>query len=175
MNKLIPLILFVFIAGCSSTDVYTKNPDRIKEIQKIAVLPFTCNKPQIGVSIADSLSANLVVSRFEVIERNQLQKLLAEQGLSMTGVLENTQMIVGKIKNIDAIIVGSATTEVGFVGMFRGGYRRYVSNAVARMIDITNGEVLVAVTFTTEMADPGDGIATASKVGKKLAKKFVHN
>ncbi len=169
---IISFIVFIIFIGCATTKVFVKNPDRLQRINRIAVLPFVCNNAEIGYNIAESLSANLVMSRFTIIERGQLQNLLVEQDLSLTGVIENNQLIIGKIKGVDAVIVGSATTKRGFAGMLYGGVIEYVSNCSARLIDIETGEVLLATNFTAESASTMSGVTTAAEIGESLARKI---
>jgi len=178
MNKSAMKLLFVvcllFISGCATTKEFVKNPQRLESIRRIAVMPFNGNNTDIGNAVAESLSANLLNSRFTIIERTQLDKLLAEQGLSLTGVLQNEQSIVGKIKGIDAIIVGSTTTARGFAGLLNGGYRDYVSNCSARLIDVATGEILFAVTYTSSGPRNQHGFVMPSDVGEMLAERFLH-
>ncbi len=169
---IISCIVFIIFIGGATTKVFVKNPDRLQRINRIAVLPFVCNNAEIGYNIAESLSANLVMSRFTIIERGQLQNLLVEQDLSLTGVIENNQLIIGKIKGVDAVIVGSATTKRGFAGMLYGGVIEYVSNCSARLIDIETGEVLLATNFTAESASTMSGVTTAAEIGESLARKI---
>ena len=178
MNKSAMTLLFVVsllcITACATTKEFTKNSQRLKSIQRIAIIPFTAKNTEMGYAVAESLSANLLHSRFTVIERTQLDKLLAEQGLSLTGVLEDQQSIVGKIKGIDAIIVGSATISNGFAGLSNGGYRDYISNCSAKLIDVATGEILFAVTYTSSRPRNLHGFVTPINVGEILAQKLIH-
>ena len=128
----------------------------------------------MGSAVAESLSANLLNSRFTVIERTQLDKILAEQGLSLAGVLQDQQSIIGKIKGIDAIIVGSATISNGFAGLLNGGYRDYISNCSARLIDVVTGEILFAATYTSSRPRNQHGFVTPTDVGELLAQELIH-
>ena len=132
-----------------------------------------CNNREVGDSISEALSAQLLTSRFNVIERAQFEKLLAEQGLTLSVVLEDQSSIIGKIKGVDAIIVGSATTDRGFAGLAYGGYKDYVASSTARMIDVIIGEVLVAATFSSSGASTMSGVTTPSDVGENLAKELA--
>jgi hypothetical protein len=165
--------LLYVVTGCATTKGFVKNPERLKSIQKVAVLPFTSYNAEVGFAIAESLSANLVASRFIVVERIQLEKILAEQGLTLTGVLENQQSIIGKLKGVDAVIVGTATVSRGFAGMLFGGYIDYVSNCTARMIEVSTGEIIVAATFTATTASTQRGVTTAAEVGQLLSEKII--
>jgi curli biogenesis system outer membrane secretion channel CsgG len=167
-------LMFIFACATATTKEYVRNPQRLKSIQRIAVLPFTASHPDMGNAVAEGLSAHLVKSRFTIIERAQLDKLLAEQGLSLTGVLQDQQSIIGKIKGIDAIIVGSATIANGFAGLLNGGYRDYISNCSARLIDVATGEVLYAATYETNRPRNQYGFVMPTDVGEILAQKLLH-
>ena len=172
-RTLLPLILLpIFVVGCASTKGFVKNPERLKAIKKVAVLPFVCDSREVGYAISEALSARLLASQYTVIERAQFEKLLREQGLTLTGVLEDQGSIIGKIKGVDAIIVGSASTDRGWAGIQYGGYKDYVSTSTARMIDLVTGEVLVAATFSSSGASTMSGVATPSDVGEKLAEEI---
>ena len=99
--------------------------------------------------------------------------MVSLQGLTLSGVLEDYQTMVGKIKGIDAIILGSASTTSGFAGLMYGGFREYVSNCTARMIDVDTGEVLLAANFSSEGASTMSGVTTATEIGEDLAKKLA--
>src|SRR3990172_5395743 len=101
------------------------------------------------------------------------EKILSEQGLTLTGVLENQQSIIGKLKGVDAIIVGTASVSRGFAGLIYGGTIDYVSNCTARMIDVATGEIIVAATFTASTASTQRGVTTATEVGQLLAEKII--
>lgn len=177
MSKFSRSVMIVFlmalVIGCATTRGFVKNPERLKSIQKVAVLPFAAYNAEVGVTIAESLSANLVASRFTVVERIQLEKILSEQGLTLTGVLENQQSIVGKVKGVDAVIVGTVSVSHGFAGLVYGGYIDYVSNCTARMIDVATGEVVVAATFSASTASTQRGVTTPTEVGQLLADKII--
>jgi curli biogenesis system outer membrane secretion channel CsgG len=83
-------------------------------VQKIAVIEFADlegNVTQLGRFIAEELITRIFTSgRFEVVERNLLQKVLEEQQLGMTGYIDQaTAISLGQILGVDAIITGSLT------------------------------------------------------------------
>ena len=63
----------------------------------------------LGGRMADMLVSGLVQNRnYELIERSQLNKVMEEQGLGMTGVLDQSNVAqVGKIAGLDYIVLGS--------------------------------------------------------------------
>src|SRR6202030_3508114 len=115
----------------------------------------------IGKGIADLLVKNLVTDgTYSVIERKQLDKILAEQNFSNSDRANPASAAkIGKILGVDAIIVGSITEfgndtknqNIGGAGGNWGGFGiggvgRKKSKAVvgitARIIDIDTGEIL---------------------------------
>ncbi len=167
------LCSLLLLVGCASTKTFIRNQERLEEIQRVAVFPFVCSQGSTGYSIADALSAHLLQSRFDVIERSQLNRLLEEQGLTLSGALEDYEFIIGKIKGVDeAIIVGNASMSQGFAGWLYGGYVNYVSSCTAKMIDVVTGELIIAVTFSADSPTPMSGRVTPTKVGGWLAKKL---
>src|SRR5438477_8856072 len=133
----------------------------------------------IGKGIADLLVDKLVNDgTYSVIERKQLDKILAEQNFSNSDRADpNSAAKIGKVLGVSAIIVGSITqfgrddksTNVGggalggVTGRFGiGGVRKSKSTAVvqitARMIDTTTAEILASVTSKNEASREGTGI-----------------
>jgi len=161
------LFIFGLICGCGSTPVKVvfDSPKQIRNVNKVAVFPFVCNRSETGKIIADALAENLKDSRFSVIEKDRLQNLLENHRLTLDSVSENPKSAVGKLKEVDAVITGSAS-----VRAFRG-YVDYVADTTARMIDMTTGEVLLEVHFTAEDISRFSmkGTIPANEIGKGLA------
>lgn len=81
-------------------------------VSKIAVIEFADlegNVTQLGKFIAEELITRIFTTgRFDVVERNLLQKVLEEQKLGMTGYIDQeTAISLGQILGVDAIISGS--------------------------------------------------------------------
>lgn len=115
----------------------------------------------IGKGITNLLVKYLVQDgTYSVIERNALDKIMAEQNFSNSDrVNPNSAAKIGKILGVDAMIVGSVTqfgnetknTGVGgagggFGGFGIGGFKHTNSKAIvnidARMVDIDTAEIL---------------------------------
>ncbi|MEA2096234.1 MAG: carboxypeptidase regulatory-like domain-containing protein [Candidatus Cloacimonadota bacterium] len=84
-----------------------KIPDRTPA----AVLPIMCSKEELKVN-AEYFTANLLFAfsvnkTFKAIERNDLQKIIEEQKLQLTGFTDlNKAVEVGKIMGADMLIAG---------------------------------------------------------------------
>lgn len=170
---LLLLVLATTLSACASSERYVKNPERLEKVERIAVLPLRSNRSDIGRNIAESMSANLIRSKYRIIERSQLEKILEEHEMTVDGIVKGDRSFVGRISGVDALILGSATVDRGFAGLAHGGNIDYVSNATARMIDVDTGKVLVAATFTSEGASTMSGVTTATEVGEQLAGRII--
>jgi TolB-like protein len=83
--------------------------------------------------VTDALSDELMKSgKFRVMERTQMEKILAEQGFQQSGGCDGTECAieVGKLLSVDHMVVGC----LGKLG------ESYTLNA--RVVDITTGEVV---------------------------------
>ncbi len=96
--------------------IVTSLSQQMKESQiaKVAVVPFpdlNGYQSALGEFIAEELITQLFVQnpgQFAVVERRQLNKVLAEQKLSTSSVFEADNISkVGKILGVDAIVTGS--------------------------------------------------------------------
>ena len=115
---------------------------------------------------------------YSVIERNQLDKILAEQNFSNSDRADpNTAAKIARVLGVDAIIIGSITqfgrddkkTDIGggalgnVTGRFGlGGVRKTQSTAVvqitARMINTSTAEILASCTAKGESSRKGTGL-----------------
>src|ERR1035437_1089323 len=133
----------------------------------------------VGKGIADLLVDKLVQDgTLSVIERKQLDKIIAEQNFSNSDRADsNSAAKIGRVLGVNAIIVGSITqfgrhdkqTNIGGGALGRvtgrfgiGGVRKTKSTAVvqitARMIDTNTAEILASVTSKNEATRDGTGI-----------------
>lgn len=83
---------------------------------KIAVSDFLDNnqiQTELGKSIAEELSVGLINANsdsFQVMERSNLTAILTEHKLASTGLIDpETAKKLGKLKAVDAVIVGTIT------------------------------------------------------------------
>lgn len=128
----------------------------------------------VGKGIADLLVDKLVESGvYSVIERKQLDKILAEQNFSNSDRADpNSAAKIGRILGVNAMIVGSITqfgrddksTNIGGIGRVTdrfgiGGVSKKESTAVvqitARMIDVNTAEILASATSKNESSRKG--------------------
>jgi TolB-like protein len=138
----------------------TYDPARVTQVGSrlsLAVLPFggKGEAAKYVENVSEDMVTNLVnLRRFKVIERGALDKVLAEQSLQLSGVVDEKAAVnVGKIAGADAIVLGNLT-------MVKG--RTKVS---ARVIDTETGETILA---KDEQGTGGD-LAEVEKLTQRVA------
>ena len=116
----------------------TYDPSRVAQVGSrlsIAVLPFDnrSGNAEITNTVQDKMITSLYsLKRFKIIERSQIDKVMSEQKLGMTGAIDPAKAVkAGKILGVDAILMGSISSSGG-IGMD------------ARLIDTENGTVITA-------------------------------
>jgi TolB-like protein len=84
---------------------------QVGERLRIAILPLENKGQNAGIDLLDKLITVFVnLDRFKVLERAQLEKVLEEQKLGMTGVLDAaTAAKIGKGIGVDAVVSGSVS------------------------------------------------------------------
>jgi len=115
MKKLLIVPFLLMLVSCAGAPVVTfqtiKPPEiNIGDVSKIAVAEFEGPEGS-GELAAYKLTEYLVqTNRFTVLEREKIDKILQEQGLSMTGVIDqNSAVEIGKLLGVDALIFGNVT------------------------------------------------------------------
>ena len=96
--------------ACSTATIALKSGYDFSRVKKIAVLRFNGapGYPNSGDMVADIMGQNLLSAGYNVIERNDLAKVLAERKLDLNGNFNEEQLKeIGKVTGVDAVIVGS--------------------------------------------------------------------
>lgn len=146
--------------------------DDLKGLKKrIAVVDFEDRSGwghNIGTGLADMLVTDLVKSgNFMVIERQELSKILEEQGLGMSGaVTPQSAAQVGKLLGVELMVMGSVSEfgekksgiggSLGKLGI-GGRVTKRKARAVVdiRLVNTTTAEIILAETAEGEEGDTG--------------------
>ncbi len=153
------IFLFITLGFCDDLQGLKK---------RIAVIDFEDRSGwghNIGSGLADMLVTDLVKSKkFMVIEREELSRVLEEQGLGMSGaVTPQSAAQVGKLLGVELIVTGSVSEfgekksglggSVGKLGI-GGKFTKRKARAVVdvRLVNTTTGEIILA-----EKAEGEDG------------------
>jgi curli biogenesis system outer membrane secretion channel CsgG len=191
MKRRIAFVLFFTVLATAQAQkkrVAVMNFDYATVYSGVSAL-FGSNQ-DIGKGIADMLVDKLVNDgTFSVIERKQLDKILAEQNFSNSDRADpNSAAKIGRVLGVSAIIVGSITqfgrddksTNIGGGALGGatsrfgiGGVRKSKSTAVvqitARMIDTNTAEILASVTSKNQAERDGTGLIGAGGSNAGLA------
>ncbi len=123
---------------------------------RIAVVGFDNNSSfnawgdRLGLAAQDELTTQLVQSgAFTVVERAQLDRVLNEQQLGMSGAVDpRTAARIGEILGIDYVLTGSITQfsierHEGRLGPLSASYSEAESILDVRVVDVNTAEILL--------------------------------
>ena len=176
-------------AVCSLLALVLATPLFAQQKHRVAVMDFNYGTVQssvaaifgsdqdVGKGVVDLLIDRLVNDgAYRVIERQALDKVLAEQNFSNSSRADaNTAAKIGKLLGVDTIIVGDITqfgrddhnTNVGGMGSTLGKYglggvglhkAKAVVAVTARMVDVNTGEILASVSGAGESTRSGTNL-----------------
>ncbi len=143
---------------------------------RIAVARFTDKTGKgwwtgaIGDGMADQLATALVMTnRFIVLERQNLDAVLAEQDLALAGrVKQGTEARAGEIEGAELLVMGAVTEFEGaasggggglggfgggIVGAIAGGYKKAHMAIDLRIVDAKTSRILAATTVEGSATD----------------------
>lgn len=143
------MVVGVFVILCGNAYATDK--------MRIAILPFEIGAsgvpPDAAVGLADMMVTALVKTKmYEIVEREQLQKILSEQKFRMSGLVDpSTAVQIGKMLGIKKIFIGKIT-QMGITetdAIFIKVATAKVSIDV-RIIDVETGVIEIAETATAD-------------------------
>ena len=150
---------------------------------RIAVARFTDKtgrgwwNGQIGDGMADQIATALVMTnRFVVLERQNLDVVLAEQDLGASGrIKSNTEAAIGEIEGAELLVMG-AVTEFdpgnsgggGSLGGFGGGWIGALAAGLSRSHIAIDLRVVDAKTSRILLATTVEGTATDFNIGHSI-------
>ncbi|NQT34760.1 hypothetical protein HQ587_06185 [bacterium] len=144
----------------------TYDPSRVTRVGSrltVAVMPVRVvgGEETIGLHVMEKMITQLVnLRRFRVLERSQLEKIMEEQSLSLSGMMDEAIAIeVGKLAAADAIILTSLTINPGY------------AKVIARVIETETGITVVAQDAESKNID----LHSIDKVIENLAVKIYNS
>lgn len=189
MRKIIMLVLLLGADRPAAADTTTQKLSRLSEKlisdyqgkkgaqnTTLAAFPFNTDdklaKKRIGFAVVETMSHKFVSNGlFTVVERAELNKLLAEQKLSASGVIENeTAIKLGQVLGAQVLLLGNVQ---------KAG-KNYQINA--RLVDVRSSEVvssgyeeLAASAFEEEAGGLVAYVPEAQVLGVYLLYNYRHN
>ncbi len=170
MKKAMSLCLILSLGACAPTTTVkqkeTMTIDKPKGMvglkRRVGVVDFLNKKkygePRLGTTASDIQNTELAKSgQIIVVERDKLDKIMAEQKLGMSGAIDaGTAAKVGKILGLNAIVTGAISQfgeeSEGSEYLITQSKRQIVKCTVdIRVVDAETGQILYA--------DSGSGLA----------------
>ncbi len=158
------LVLFMFFLQFVSL-VFAYADTAPNKAAKVAVVDFIVYGKGLDADLAAMVSDWFMASftkdaRFEVIERGLLKKILDEQELSMSGLVdEQTAAKVGKMLGVNAIITGAVSRVGNDIEL------------VARAVDVETAAIVAAESGKTDDINKLREMATG--IAARLARLFL--
>lgn len=139
--------IFAMILNCSTIDIaVSKKVDLNEKIKKVAVFPFDIKDADWGDEFSDSITHYFFkTGKVEVAEREAIEKIFKEHGLSMSGAIDQKQAAkVGKLLGVDIIIMGrgSALRIASKKGV---AYNNLIDTFSLKAICVETGALLITV------------------------------
>ena len=157
-HPLLGIILPVLVCVVLLLNVGTSQAQQGPHSMRLAVLPFGVNDltgevqqpDRLGTALATELEAMLVQSlRFSVMTRLDLDKILDEIALSVTGIVQPAgAREFGELAGVDIIVTGSITV-----------FEADAISVSMRFISVDTGQVVFAGTWTISSAREFESIA----------------
>ena len=113
MKKILGLALIACLlaAGCMPKTVISKTYD-FNRMDRIGVMSFT-NSWAAMQGVENLFAKYLISSGFKVVERAQLESVLKEHNISVSGYLSpETTREIGKILGVDVLLIGEVSSYV---------------------------------------------------------------
>lgn len=120
-----------------------------------------------GKAVSGRLITDLVQNgHYTVVERNQLQKVMAEQQLSLSGAVDENQAVqIGKLAGVEALILGSGGYTIKDIGKWEEkkikdendqerkvkvykAIRKVDLQLTYRIVNVTTGEIMASRNLT---------------------------
>lgn len=165
MKRLL-ILLFVLLAGCASASKPEIKPLADFPFQKrpiIAVMDFEnkSGEQQYNVvlqGISDQVIEELLqYGRFRIVERENLDGILSEFKLEMTGFVDEKYVKeIGKHLGVDALLFGSLRSVIhkenkNHAGLAYSLQRKTEVTLSARLVTVETNEILSSSTVTTNI------------------------
>jgi len=157
MKRYFLSLLILIISFVSVSCVTTPRPSRVnvsvdprakeKIFKKVAIFPFRAPVELAGSSVADMFTTSILKTyKYRVIERSQIETILKEQELELTGITEIPVSIkVGQMLGADGVILGTIP-EYGYKAV---DTRQLLAVGLSiRLIDSTTGTVIWSITHS---------------------------
>ena len=161
MRVLLQLIFMFLIVFCSwgKMDVIASLNADLSKVRKVAICDVMNDRKASGDTISEQLTMEFMRRGFSVMERKQLERILAEQELQAGEAFDESNVVrLGKLLGVDALIFVN-------LGTARGAKRNRMPASI-KMVSTQTGEIIIMAT-----ADAKKSVRSM----KKMMEKFVRH
>ena len=143
LTQVLFLIHAFFVMGCSALSKPIPTSEALKNIKKVAVLPFNniSGQKEAGKIVANVFVTEIFkIGRFHVEEPGNVFQFMVQERISTIGEIEiERAKILGRRLGVDAVIVGTVDEFDDGKG---GRYPTPVVSITARMIESGSGKLI---------------------------------
>lgn len=114
-RTLFPLLALLLASACAGGRVSVKPGYDFRRIKSVGVprFPDARELPESGLIVADMIAQELMMAGLTIVERTQLEKVMAEQRLGATGALSRQGVKrMGRLLGVDAVVIGSVKARI---------------------------------------------------------------
>lgn len=166
MKRVLVLTAVLGMAVAGARPGLARAQAQVEDLPRVAVLDFTgfmMGDGNAAISLGKAIAAMLVTEfsgrdGIQVVERAQLNEMLREQDLALSGRLDETSAVeIGKLLGVQYVVTGQATDIVGNLRMD------------IRAIDVETSEIVAVLKMsdrTTELLSVV--VALADEFGEQL-------
>jgi hypothetical protein len=155
------LFLAVVLFSLPSCGHYVKSyskPGIRLQGKSLGIMPFSCNIPEVGKVVGDTIGADLLESGFKIVDRTQIGKILQEEGISYLAIDFPDYSKIGNLAEVNFLLVGN----VAF------------SSATVRLVDTATGETLIITVFRPNwITDSASAVDMGQYLGKSIGEELA--
>lgn len=108
LSVILMLTMLLTSCGASRSQLDKIRTEKCAKNQNIRIAIFPLHNDNYGAT--DEIISRFYNECFQVVERTEISKIVDEMQLQASGLTENAQLEIGKLLNVNAIIVGSVYT-----------------------------------------------------------------
>ena len=135
----------------STANVYARQSQ--SGVLKIAVMPFKASTELIGGSVSDMVVTELLrTQKYSLVERSQMNRVLGEAELKLSGLSESKAVEVAKLMGAEGVVIGTVDE---YATQAKGGDTYAVVGLSIRLIDCSTAKIIWSADLA-KMADDDD-------------------
>ncbi len=162
---LFAILLGICVSACAPNTVLSPTYD-FSQVNRLGIMEFSNAWTDLN-GVENLFAKYLIRHGFKVVERAQLESILKEHNISVSGYLApETTREIGRILGVDLLLIG----EVSSYTPARTDTINAKVAIIAKLVDVETAEIVWIGSDSTESSRALDG---ADYIAKKLVKSFA--